>query len=193
MVLKKRWYRYLWFALAMALAFGLGAWRVTMADGESVGFAVNYPASGGDAGGPGAMGNTGVVEMNVGNTGILKRIVQPDVVSLSSHWVRNVGDTPRRIRVAAEGFDYPIRWESHELTWDEETHSVGRLLDPDEAIGVELFVTLPWPYPADIYTLDQGKFTVYDADTGELLTALPISIVNTRFGAAKGGDCCAPQ
>lgn len=192
-MLKARWYRYLWFALAMALAFGLGAWRVTMADGESVGFAVNYPASGGDAGGLGPMGNTGGVEMNVGNTGILKRIVQPDVASLSSHWVRNVGDTPRRIRVAAEGFDYPIRWHSTERTWDEETHSVGRLLDPDEAIGVELLVTLPWPYPADIYTLDQGKFTVYDADTGELLTELPISIVNTRFSSAKGGDCCAPK
>lgn len=193
MVVKKRWRKYLWFALAMALAFALGAWRMTMADAESVHFAVNYPATGKDMGGPGAMGATGSVVVNVGNTGFIKSVVQPDVVNLSSHWVKNVGDTPRRIRVAAEGFKYPIRWDSLDRDWDDETHSVSRALDPDEAITVDWFVTLPRPLPADTYTLAQGTFAVYDADTGELLTALPITIVNSGFGAAKGGDCCAPQ
>ena len=58
---------------------------------------------------------------------------------------------------------------------------------------MDWFVTLPWPFPSDTYTLDKGTFAVYDAETGERLTALPVSIVNSYFLAAKGGDCCAPQ
>lgn len=188
-----RWQKLALFALVMAVAFALGAWRSTMSDAESVHFAVNYPAEGKDMGGPGAMGATGSVVVNVGNTGFIKATVQPNVVNLSSHWVKNVGDEPRRIRVAAEGFTYPIRWDSMDRDWDEETHSVGRPLDPDEAITVDWYITLPRPFPADTYTIDKGEFAVYDADTGERLTALPIAIVNSGFGAAKGGDCCAPQ
>jgi len=189
----QRWHRVVLFCLAMTAAFALGGWRGTMSDAESVHFAVNYPATGEDMGGPGAMGATGSVVVNVGNTGFIKAALQPNVVNLSSHWVKNVGDEPRRIRVAAEGFEYPIRWDSLDRDWDEETHSVSRPLDPDEAITVDWYVTLPRPFPAETYTLDKGQFTVYDADTGERLTALPIAIVNSDFGAAKGGDCCAPQ
>ncbi|HUU89722.1 MAG TPA: hypothetical protein VM238_00775, partial [Phycisphaerae bacterium] len=62
-----RWQKLALFALAMAVAFALGAWRSTMSDAESVHFAVNYPAEGKDMGGPGAMGATGSVVVNVGN------------------------------------------------------------------------------------------------------------------------------
>jgi hypothetical protein len=189
----RRWHRVALFALAMVAAFALGSWRSTMSDAESVHFAVNYPATGKDMGGPGAMGATGSVQVNVGNTGFLKKVAQPNVVNLSTHWLKNVSDAPLRIRVAAEGFKYPIRWDSLDVDWDEETHTVSRALRPEESITVDWFVTLPWPFPADTYTLDQGTFTVYDADSGERLTALPVSIVNSRFLAAKGGDCCAPQ
>jgi hypothetical protein len=189
----RRWHKLALFALAMAAAFALGAWRGTMSDAESVHFAVNYPATGKDMGGPGAMGATGSVQVNVGNTGFLKSLAQPNVVNLSTHWLKNVSDVPRRIRVAAEGFEYPIRWDSLDVDWDEETHTVSRALEPDESITVDWFVTLPRPLPADVYTLDQGSFVVYDAETDERLTALPVRIVNSEFLAAKGGDCCAPQ
>lgn len=189
----RRWLRLGLFALAVAVAFALGAWRGGMSDAESVHFAVNYPATGKDMGGPGAMGATGSVRVNVANTGLIKNIAQPNVVNLSTHWLKNVGDRPLRIRVAAEGFSSPIRWDSLDADWDEETHTVSRALRPGESVTVDWFVTLPRPLPADTYTLDKGTFAVYDADTGERLTALPISIVNSDFLAAKGGDCCAPQ
>lgn len=189
----KRWHRLALFALAMVVAFALGAWRGTMTDAESVHFAVNYPATGKDMGGPGAMGATGSVLVNVGNTGLIKTWAQPNVVNLSTHWLKNVSDKPLRIRVAAEGFKYPIRWDSLDVGWEEETHTVARALRPDESITVDWFVTLPRPFPADTFTIDQGTFAVYDADSGKRLTALPVSIVNSGFLAAKGGDCCAPQ
>ena len=181
------------FALAMLVAFALGAWREGMADAESVHFAVNYPATGKDMGGPGAMGRAGFVRVNVANTGLIKNVAQPNVVNLSTHWLKNVGDRPLHIRVAAEGFDSPIRWDSLDADWDEQTHTVSRALQPGESVTVDWFVTLPWPFPSDTYTLDKGTFTVYDAETGARLTALPISVVNSDFLAAKGGDCCAPQ
>ena len=189
----KRWQKLSLFGLAMVVAFALGAWRGNMSDAESVHFAVNYPASGKDAGGPGAMGATGSVRVNVGNNGFLKSWAQPNVVNLSTHWLKNVSDRPMRIRVAAEGFKYPIRWDSLDVDWDEQTHSVSRALRPDESVTVDWFVTLPRPFPADVFTLDRGTFAVYDADSGQRLTALPISIVNSGFAAAQGGDCCAPQ
>ena len=190
---KRRWLKLGAFSLAVAAAFALGAWRGGMSDAESVHFAVNYPATGKDMGGPGAMGATGFVRVNVGNTGFLKKVAQPNVVNLSTHWLKNVSDQPLHIRVAAEGFKYPIRWDSLDVDWDEETHTITRALRPDESVTVDWFVTLPRPFPADTFTLDQGTFAVYDADSGERLTALPISIVNSDFLAAQGGDCCAPQ
>jgi hypothetical protein len=188
-----RWRALALFAVAVAAAFALGSWRSTMSDAESVHFAVNYPATGKEMGGPGAMGATGSVQVNVGNTGFLKGWVQPNVVNLSTHWLKNVSDTPLHIRVAAEGFKSPIRWDSLDVDWDEETHTVSRSLRPKEAITIDWYVTLPRPFPADTYTLDQGTFAVYNADSGERLTALPVAIVNSEFLAAKGGDCCAPQ
>ena len=60
---RRRWLRMGAFVLAMAAAFALGAWRGGMSDAESVHFAVNYPATGKDMGGPGAMGATGFVRV----------------------------------------------------------------------------------------------------------------------------------
>jgi hypothetical protein len=190
-VRQRRWWKWLWFAVAVGVAFGLGAWRGTMADGESVHYAVNYPAEGKEAGGPGARGGTGFVVVNVAHTGLLKRITQPNVVNLSTHWLRNVGKKPLRIRLAAEGFTMPIRWDSLELAWDAENHSVSRPLAPGEAITVDWYVTLPRPIPIT-KVIDEGKLVVYDADTGKALTRLPIAIVNGKVTTGAGGDCCAP-
>ena len=45
---RRKWWKWLWSAVAVGVAFGLGAWRGTMAGGESVHFAINYPAKGKD-------------------------------------------------------------------------------------------------------------------------------------------------
>jgi hypothetical protein len=180
------------FCAAMAAAFALGAFRNTMADAESVHYSLNFPASGTAAGGEGAMGKSGRVVVDLANTGFIKQALQPNEVNLSSHWVKNVGDRPRRIRLEAEGVTYPLRWESMERSWDERTRTLGRVLAPGESVTVDWQLTLPRPVPTGV--LVDSHIVVFDADTGERLTELPIHIVNgaAAAAAAKAGDCCAP-
>jgi len=177
------------FVAAMALTFGLGAYRNTMGDAESVHYSLNFPARGYAAGGEGAMGKSGHVIVNLGNTGAIKRFLQPNEVNLSSHWVKNVGDKPRRIRLAAEGVQYPLKWSSIDRSFDERTLTVGRLLPPGEAVTVDWELTLPRPLPEGLIV--DSRIVVYDADTGERLTAMPIRIVNGAASATAAGDCCA--
>jgi hypothetical protein len=189
---KARWRYALLFAAAMAAAFALGALRTTMADAESVHYSLNFPASGTAAGGEGAMGKSGRVVVDLANTGLIKRMLQPNEVNLSSHWVKNVGDITRRIRLEAEGVAYPLRWDSMERTWDSRTRTLGRPLKPGEYVTVDWTLTLPRPLPTG--TIVDSHIVVFDADTGERLTEMPIHVVNgaAAAAAARAGDCCAP-
>jgi hypothetical protein len=177
------------FAVAMAAAFSLGALRNTMGDAESVHYSLNFPARGFAAGGEGAMGKSGHVIVNLGNTGFIKQLLQPNEVNLSSHWVKNVGDKVRRIRLEAEGVQYPLKWASIDKSFDERTHTIQRPLQPGESVTVDWDLTLPRPLPEGLIV--DSRIVVYDADTGERLTAMPIRIVNGAAAATAAGDCCA--
>ena len=178
------------FLAAMAAAFSLGAYRNTMGDAESVHYSLNFPARGFAAGGEGAMGKSGHVIVNLANTGFIKQFLQPNEVNLSSHWVKNVGDKSRRIRLEAEGVQYPLKWDSIDKYWDERTRTIQRPLAPGESVTVDWELTLPRPLP-DTDLIVDARIVVYDADTGDRLTAMPIRIVNSAAAAAKAGDCCA--
>jgi hypothetical protein len=130
--------------------------------------------------------------VDLANTGLIKRMLQPNEVNLSSHWVKNVGDITRRIRLEAEGVAYPLRWDSMERTWDSRTRTLGRPLKPGEYVTVDWTLTLPRPLPTG--TIVDSHIVVFDADTGERLTEMPIHVVNgaAAAAAARAGDCCAP-
>jgi hypothetical protein len=179
----------LWFIITVAIVFGVGFYRDAIGDGESVHFSVNYPAKGPAAGGVGAMGEEGYIVVNVAHTGLLKKVVQPNVVNLSTHWLKNVGDEPRKIRLELEGVPYPVRWESTERTWNEEDHSIGRELPPQSNATVDWFITLPKPLPPGDTIVD-GAIVVYDAETDEKLTTFPVFVVRNEAGASKASDCC---
>jgi hypothetical protein len=178
------------FALGLVAAFALGFFRSTMGDAESVHYSLNFPARGFAAGGEGATGRSGHVIVNLANTGFIKALIQPNEVNLSSHWVKNVGEKTRRIRLEAEGVQYPLKWTSIDKSFDERTLTVQRPLKPGESVTVDWDLTLPRPLPeADIIV--DARIVVYDADTGERLTAMPIRIVNSAAAAVQAGDCCA--
>jgi hypothetical protein len=178
------------FVVGLAAAFALGFFRSTMGDAESVHYSLNFPARGFAAGGEGAMGKSGHVIVNLANTGFIKQLLQPNEVNLSSHWVKNVGDKTRRIRLEAEGVQYPLKWGSIDKSFDESTLIVQRPLKPGESVTVDWDLTLPRPLPEDDIIVD-ARIVVYDADTGERLTAMPIRIVNSAAAAVAAGDCCA--
>lgn len=182
----------LWFLGALALLLGVGWYRSTMSDAESVHFAINYPAEGAEAGGLGARGADGYLVVNLSNNGLLKKIVQPHVVNLSTHWLTNVGEQTRRIRLDTEGIPYPTTWDAFDTSWNDGDHSFGRELAPGQGVTVDWYITLPRPLPPGDVLVD-GAIVVYDADTDERLTRLPLRIVRTDAAAAEAEDCCAPQ
>ncbi|MDO8847494.1 MAG: hypothetical protein Q7W51_03805 [Coriobacteriia bacterium] len=185
----KRTHKVLWFIATMTVVFAAGYYRQTIQTGESVHFALNYPAEGDETGGLGALGADGKLVVQVEKVSPIKKLLQPNVFNLSSHWLRNVGDTPRHIRLELEGFNYPVRWESTDKTWDEETHSIGRILEPGEDVTVDWFVTLPRPVPTDDVIIE-GAIVVIDADTGERLTVFPVKFMGGDAVIGEGGDCC---
>jgi hypothetical protein len=180
----------LFFGVAIVFVFALGWYRAGISDAD---FSLNYPAQGTRAGGVGAMGKEGVVVVNLANTGLIKRLVQPNVVNLSSHWLRNVGDRPRRVSIEMSGMPYPVRWDSTERTWNETSHAIGRSLAPSSTATVDWFITLPDKLPA-ADTIVDARIVVRDSETGEQLTVLPLKIVTTAAAAkkavadAKAGD-----
>jgi hypothetical protein len=177
----------LWFVVTMAIVFAAGFYRQTIQTGESVHFSLNYPATGMQTGGLGAMGDTGKLVVEVAKVSPIKKLLQPNVFNLSTHWLRNVGDTPRRIRIELEGFDCPVRWESTDKTWDEKTHEIGRVLAPGDDVTVDWFVTLPRPLPEDDVIID-GAIVVLDAETGERLTEFPVKFLGGEATVGEGGD-----
>jgi hypothetical protein len=185
---RRRWLLLLWFVAAMAVAFGVGALRQSTSSAESIHFSINFPAEGKEAGGPGPMAKLGFVAADVGKTGFLKALVQPRVVNFSSHWVRNVGDRPIRVRLEMEGIRSPVRWDSLDKDWDEETRSISRPLAPGETVTVDWYITIPDPLPAGSPVVEKGRIVIYDADTGERLSVLPLSIMNSDNLLAEQGE-----
>jgi hypothetical protein len=73
-----------------------------------------------------------------------------------------------------------------EKTWNEEDHSIGRELPPGSNATVDWFITLPRPLPPG-GVLEEGRIVVYNADSGERLSALPVKIVRIT-PESEGGD-----
>lgn len=184
------------FAAALVFVLGLGWYRAAISDAESVHFALNYPASGTAAGGVGAMGKDGIVVVNLADTGVLKRMVQPNLINLSSHWLRNVGTRPRRVSLEITGTSYPVRWESNEKTWEPATHTIGRSLAPSSTATVDWYIELPDRLPPGDVLVD-ARILVRDTADMSVLTSLPLKVVKNNAAARKaveaaraGGDCC---
>ena len=178
--------RLLWFLAAVAIVFAAGFYREGMQTAEAVHFALNYPATGNDVGGLGARGTEGKIKVDIEKQGLVKKLIQPNVVNLSTHWLHNASDKPMRVKLAVEGFKSPVRWESIEKTWNEEDHSIGRELPPGSNATVDWFITLPRPLPPG-GVLDEGNIVVYNADSGEKLSVMPVKIVRIT-PESEGGD-----
>lgn len=178
-----------WGSAAAAVVFALGAWGGSVAAGERGAFTMNFPASGTEVGGPSPRELTGHIVVNVDEQGFVKRLVQPNVIEVASHVVRNVGDKPLKIRFAKEGFEgAEAEWHSRDKAFDPETGVIERLIVPGEAVDFGLLLTFPKPLPAG-QVVSMGTIVVSDAQTGVKLSALPVTIAHDA-AAVAGGSCC---
>jgi len=192
------------FGGAFVLALLAGRWAQGLfTTSEFVHFSVNFPtvpgpgvASRAEIGGPWATlsdaewhgypaggmlvwGREGAIVVDVGRQGVLKRWLQPNDLTLSTHWLRNVGTEPTRIGLALEMCGLLVAWETFERAWDDREKVATRTLAPGEVFNMDWHVTLP--ARRDPVICD-GAVLVRDAADGRLLTRLPVRIVDSTAG-----------
>ena len=134
----------------------------------------NYPS-----GGVLVWGTEGQVLIDVGQEGWLKRITQPRFFNLSSHWIRNVGVKPYKIHMEMDLCDFDMEWETFEANWDQATQSTTRYIEPGKTFNMDWYFHIP-PEAFEQAIVCQGQLEVFNAETGDSLTVLPITILNTR-------------
>jgi hypothetical protein len=190
--------------LGFAFAILFGRWAQSLfTTSELVHFSVNFPSEGRaetmsccdiggswerehdpewndyPAGGLLVYGEEGALVLDVGREGLLKRAFQPRFVSISSHWLRNVGTQPYRIRVEVDLCDIELEWETFERDWDPVSHTSTRYIDPGKSYNMDWYFHIP-PELFQRSVVCEGELRILDADTDKLLTDLPVKIVNSR-------------
>jgi hypothetical protein len=125
------------------------------------------------------------ITINVDKRGILKRWFNPGAEGLSTHWLDNIDTKPHRIGMKFTNMNFEAEWNVHAaIPWDEATHTFGEAVGPGERIS-DLGVDWVFFFPKEIQKTKvwyDGALIVFDADTNEALTTIPIKFLN---GAVK--------
>lgn len=194
--------------IGLAFAATIGLWSQSLfTQSESIHFSVNYPAglvvgedgimdccdlggpwarvkqdedwAGYPSGGVLVWGTEGCIVLDVGKEGLLKRTLQPGLINLSTHWLRNVGTKPYQIRLDMDMCGMELEWETHEAAWDAETRTSTRKIEPGKVFNMDWYLHIP-PELFDQAVVCEGQLAVFDAETDLQLTMLPIKIINSR-------------
>lgn len=137
------------------------------------------------------------LNIDLDSRGFLKNLIQPNVEALSTHWIYNLGKTPVRIQMDLVNCSIPVAWEvSANFPYDAETRIFTEPLMPGSSIqnlGIDWIFDVPSREEAFRKDNDglvyNGGLKLSNADTGEVLTLLPIKIGygQESFG---GASCC---
>jgi hypothetical protein len=117
------------------------------------------------------------IVINVDQRGILKKIFNPGVEGLSTHWLDNIDIKPHRIGMKFTNINTEVEWDVHAgIPWDPETKTFKVPIDPGERVpdlGVDwLFFFTPEVMAKEVWY--DGGLIIYDADTNETLTTIPV-------------------
>ncbi len=124
-------------------------------------------------------GEEGEVLIDLGKMGWLKRVLQPRYFNLSSHWIRNVGLKPYKLRMEMDLCGIEPEWVTFEAAWDPVTRTTTRYIEPGKTYNMDWYFHIPEAM-FDRSEICQGEFALFDADTGEPLSVLPITLINSR-------------
>lgn len=126
------------------------------------------------------------ITIDLERRGFLKRWLQPDVEGISTHWIYNVGNKPVRIRMELVDGGIPVTWEvKADMKYDPRTHTFLEPLAPGRSIPS---LAIDWNFHLQCGncplkarkkcgpTIYDGGLKLTDADTGEMLTFVPIKI-----------------
>jgi len=126
--------------------------------------------------------------------GLPRYVVRPDLEAISTHTITNVGKKPVRIRMELTNLDFPVEWDINaNHPYDPASRTFTEPLLPGQSIknlGADWFFYIPAERLHDPVVYN-GGLKLTDADTGELLTFLPIQIVNGKAAAGSTPlECC---
>jgi len=137
-----------------------------------------------------------VIDLN--QRGTLKNLLQPNVEALSTHWIYNLGKKPVKIKMELVNCNIPVKWEvNSNFPYNPETQTFSAMLKPGSSIpnlGIDWIFDIPED-PSDsiwengVQIVYRGGLRLIDADSGELLTYIPI-IIGRGVAALGGASCC---
>jgi hypothetical protein len=184
--------------LAALATIAAGRWGLALfTTSECVHFSVNFPTAPGAEvmpvaalGGPWAMlppeawhgypaggllvwGREGRIDVDLGRQGVLKDALQPWRVRLSTHWLRNVGLRPLRIRLELDACGMPVRWVTFERAWDPDRRVVTRPIEPRSTFNMDWILDVPRARRSQAVICD-GELRVIEAGSDTVLTRLEI-------------------
>lgn len=168
------------------LTMGAGVYGKDLSRAENVGYQVAVPAgtvsSSVVVNGAGQPVPMAPLTLNLAQRGLPKMLFSGNSEKIETHRIANVGTTPLRIRMEMVNTS-TVHARVHvnaNFGYDEATHTFTEPLMPGKSIpglGMSWFFDFPPEKRYDPVVYDGGlRFT--NADTGELLTFLPIQYVN---------------
>ncbi len=186
------------FTLMLALTIAAGAYGAAFGKSEMVHFWVAFPAGNvtremtlRGAGPPVTMAP---LTIDLDQRGLLKNWLDGGKEAISTHWVYNLGTKPVRVRLELVNCTIPVEWDvGGNMPYDPETHTFTTPLMPGQSIqnlGIDWFFEIP-AYYMDEHLIYDGGLEVIDADTGCVLTFIPIKIVRGSVQPSGGADCCS--
>ncbi|MFC2005842.1 hypothetical protein ACFLVG_02640 [Chloroflexota bacterium] len=117
------------------------------------------------------------IVINVDKRGILKKVLNPGVEGLSTHWLDNIDTKPHRIGMKFTNVNVEVKWGINAgIPWNEETRTFDVSIGAGERVP-DLGVDWLFFFPPDVRAKDiwyDGSLIIYDADTTETLTTIPV-------------------
>ncbi len=135
--------------------------------------------------------------INVDKRGILKQWLNPGVEGLSTHWLDNVDSKPHRIGMKfTNAENITVEWDVHAaIPWNEDTHTFDVPVGPGERVA-DLGVDWLFFFPSELRSKDvwyDGALIVFDADTNETLTTIPVKFQKSTVPAYPAGSGGPPK
>lgn len=129
------------------------------------------------------------ITINVNNRGILKRILNPAIEGLSTHWLTNIDTKPHRIGMKFTNINIPVDWEvGAAIPWDPVTKTFSEAIGPGESIK-DLGVDWLFHFSEEVRSQPvwyDGTLVVFDADTNEVLTIIPVKFTKGGTNESTG-------
>ncbi len=129
------------------------------------------------------------ISINVNERGVLKKLLNPEIEGISTHWLTNIDTKPHRIGMKFTNVNVPLDWEvGGAIPWDAETKTFSAAIGPGESIK-DLGVDWLFHFPSEVRSQGvwyEGTLIVFDADTNEDLTIIPIKFTTGGNNESTG-------